>query len=104
MRDFLFETELGEAHSVVCVSTAETWSLSLNPNSLHLATAGAEARVKILSSAVENFGEELTTMDATGTFGSAVEYVRPCEGVGWKSLRADSIGWNCRARTEGFLR
>ncbi|ORY90703.1 WD40-repeat-containing domain protein [Leucosporidium creatinivorum] len=53
---------------------AETWSISLNPRSLHLATAGSEARVRILSSAVENFGEELTSMDATGTFGSAVEY------------------------------
>jgi hypothetical protein len=28
-----------------------------------------------MSSAVENFGEELLTMDATGTFGSSVEYV-----------------------------
>lgn len=28
-----------------------------------------------MSSATETFGEELMTLDATGTFGSAVEYV-----------------------------
>lgn len=49
--------------------------MSINPRSLHIATTGSEARVRILSSTVENFGEQLTTMEATGTFGSAIEYV-----------------------------
>ena len=40
-----------------------------------MATAGSEGRVRVMSSAVENFGEELMTMDATGTFGTSVEYV-----------------------------
>lgn len=63
------------ADPFVRAPSAETWSISLNPRNLHLATAGSEGRVRIISSAVENFGEELTSMDATGTFGSAVEYV-----------------------------
>lgn len=54
---------------------AETWDLSLHPKSLHLATAGLEAKVRVLSSAPENFGEELATMQASGTFGTTVEYV-----------------------------
>lgn len=40
-----------------------------------MATAGNEGKVRIMSSAVDNFGEEVMTMDATGTFGSSVEYV-----------------------------
>lgn len=57
------------------LAAAETWDLSLHPKSLHLATAGLDAKVRVLSSAPENFGEELTTMQASGTFGTTVEYV-----------------------------
>ncbi|CEQ39246.1 SPOSA6832_00748, partial [Sporobolomyces salmonicolor] len=35
---------------------------------------GGEGRVRVLSAAMENFGEELATMEATGSFGSAIEY------------------------------
>ncbi|KAL8279858.1 hypothetical protein RQP46_007708 [Phenoliferia psychrophenolica] len=53
---------------------SETWGLALHPRSLHLATSAGNATVRVMSSAVENFGEELTTMSATGNFGTSVEY------------------------------
>ncbi|KAM0749776.1 WD40 repeat-like protein [Meredithblackwellia eburnea MCA 4105] len=53
---------------------SETWSLSLHPNSPNLATSANNATVRILSSQIEEFGKELTSMDSTGTFGTAVEY------------------------------
>ncbi|KAK4701651.1 hypothetical protein P7C70_g4579, partial [Phenoliferia sp. Uapishka_3] len=53
---------------------SETWGLALHPKSRHLATTAGNATVRIMSSDVENFGEELTTMEATGTFGTSIEY------------------------------
>ncbi|GAA5952707.1 hypothetical protein JCM21900_000410 [Sporobolomyces salmonicolor] len=53
---------------------AESWGVSLSPKAAQLATAGGEGRVRVLSAAMENFGEELATMEATGSFGSAIEY------------------------------
>lgn len=41
-----------------------------------MATAGDKGKVTIMSSAKENFGEVIGTLEATGTFGTAVEYVR----------------------------
>lgn len=40
-----------------------------------MATAGDKGKVTIMSSAKENFGEVISTLEATGTFGTAVEYV-----------------------------
>lgn len=54
---------------------AETWSVTLNPTNLHMATAGLDAKVQILSSDIETFGDVLFTMSGSGTFGTAVEYV-----------------------------
>jgi hypothetical protein len=54
---------------------AESWAVSIHPRTLHLATAGNEGKVKILSSAVDNFGEEIYAMDATGAFATTVNFV-----------------------------
>ncbi|GAA5924605.1 WD40 repeat domain-containing protein [Sporobolomyces koalae] len=53
---------------------AESWGLSLNPKAEILATAGNEGKVKVLSSSKEDFGDELATLEASGSFGSAVRY------------------------------
>ncbi|GAA5850208.1 hypothetical protein JCM3766R1_006810 [Sporobolomyces carnicolor] len=53
---------------------AESWGLSLNPRQPVMATAGNEAKVKILSASTEDFGLELATLEASGSFGSAVRY------------------------------
>jgi len=54
---------------------AESWGVSIHPRTLHLATAGSEARVKIMSSSVDNFGEEVYAMDAAGAFATAIKFV-----------------------------
>jgi len=54
---------------------AESWGLSLNPRQAVMATAGNEGKVKVLSASTEDFGNELATLDASGSFGSAVRYV-----------------------------
>jgi hypothetical protein len=41
-----------------------------------MATSGDKGKVTIMSSAKDNFGEVISTLEATGTFGTAVEYVR----------------------------
>ena len=41
-----------------------------------MATAGDKGKVTIMSSAKDNFGEVISTLEATGTFGTAIEYVR----------------------------
>ncbi|BGP45514.1 Ski complex subunit Rec14 [Rhodotorula kratochvilovae] len=53
---------------------AASWDLSLNPRAGTMATAGGEGKVMVLSSAVDTFGDELAALEATGTFGTAVEY------------------------------
>lgn len=40
-----------------------------------MATAGNEGKVKVLSAATEDFGDELASLEASGTFGSAIRYV-----------------------------
>ena len=63
--------------------TAESWGLSLNPRAPIVATAGEGGKVNVLSASTDDFGEELATMDATGTFGSAIRYVRhPLHSLG----------------------
>lgn len=64
-------------------SAAESWGLSLNPRAPIVATAGEGGKVNVLSASTDDFGEELATMDATGTFGSAIRYVRhPLHSLG----------------------
>lgn len=53
---------------------AESWGLSLNPRQAVMATAGNEGKVKVMSASTEEFGNELATLDASGSFGSAVRY------------------------------
>ncbi|GAA5870756.1 hypothetical protein JCM16303_001578 [Sporobolomyces ruberrimus] len=53
---------------------AESWGLSLNPRQPVMATAGNEGKVKVLSAATEGFGDELASLEASGTFGSAIRY------------------------------
>ncbi|GAA5959053.1 hypothetical protein JCM3765_006323 [Sporobolomyces pararoseus] len=53
---------------------AESWGLSLNPRQAVMATAGNEGKVKVMSASTEDFGNELATLDASGSFGSAVRY------------------------------
>lgn len=55
---------------------AASWDISLHPRSEQMATAGDKGKVTIMSSAKDNFGEVISTLEATGTFGTAVEYVR----------------------------
>lgn len=54
---------------------AESWAVSIHPKVPHFATAGNEGRVRILSTAVDNFGEEIYAMDATGAFATTVKFV-----------------------------
>lgn len=86
------------------VVAAETWGLALNPKSLHLATSGGKATVRVMSSAVETFGDELTTMAATGTFGTAIKYVRPqpLPTFNTTSYESDLPLLVYRVPTEGF--
>jgi hypothetical protein len=62
--------------SLIFPPAAESWDVSLHPRTDILATAGQEGRVRVLSSSAENFGEELALLEAAGSFGTAVEYVR----------------------------
>lgn len=55
---------------------AASWDISLHPRLEQMATAGDKGKVTIMSSAKDNFGEVISTLEATGTFGTAVEYVR----------------------------
>ncbi|GAA5885148.1 hypothetical protein JCM6882_007250 [Rhodosporidiobolus microsporus] len=53
---------------------AQSWGISLHPRTEVLATAGQSGCVKVLSASAEGFGEELAQLEATGSFGTAVEY------------------------------
>jgi WD40 repeat protein len=64
---------------------AESWGLSLHPKSLNLATAGTEAKIRIMSSSIENFGEILSVAEGRGTFGMAVEYVSLIKSTSFRS-------------------
>ncbi|GAA5973304.1 hypothetical protein JCM11641_003064 [Rhodosporidiobolus odoratus] len=64
----------GEAQGRKELGPAESWGVSLHPRTEVLAAAGQEGRVRVLSASAEGFGEELASMEAAGSFGTAVEY------------------------------
>ncbi|TNY20074.1 WD40-repeat-containing domain protein [Rhodotorula diobovata] len=53
---------------------AASWDISLHPRTETMSTAGADGKVMVLSSAVDTFGDELASLEAKGTFITAVEY------------------------------
>ncbi|KAK4052127.1 Ski complex subunit Rec14 [Microbotryomycetes sp. JL201] len=55
-------------------TVAESWAVSLSPKSMHMVTAGDQAKVKIMSSSKDTFGEVVAAMEATGNFASVVQY------------------------------
>ncbi|GAA5954424.1 hypothetical protein JCM8115_004585 [Rhodotorula mucilaginosa] len=64
----------GEEEGRKELPAAASWDISLHPRSEQMATAGDKGKVTIMSSAKDNFGEVISTLEATGTFGTAVEY------------------------------
>ncbi|GAA6007866.1 hypothetical protein JCM11491_006517 [Sporobolomyces phaffii] len=66
---------------------AESWALSLHPTAPVVATAGNDAKVKVLNAAAEGFGDPLATYEASGTFGSAVRY---SIGGGYLAVASDT--------------
>ncbi|POY76022.1 hypothetical protein BMF94_0745 [Rhodotorula taiwanensis] len=67
----------GEEEGRKELGPAVSWDVSLHPRLEQMATAGDKGKVTIMSSAKDNFGEVLATLEATGTFGTAVEYASP---------------------------
>lgn len=71
-----------------------------------MSTAGADGKVMVLSSAVDTFGDELASLEAKGTFITAVEYVRGLLPAGFlgslltnRTRRArEATSWRLRAR------
>ncbi|GAA5929156.1 hypothetical protein JCM3775_006749 [Rhodotorula graminis] len=53
---------------------AASWDISLHPRAETMSTGGADGKVLVLSSAVDSFGDELATLEAKGSFVTAVEY------------------------------
>ncbi|GAA5979770.1 hypothetical protein JCM10908_003038 [Rhodotorula pacifica] len=64
----------GEEEGRTELAAAASWDISLHPRLEQMATAGDKGKVTIMSSAKDNFGKVISTLEATGTFGTAVEY------------------------------
>lgn len=66
----------GELQGKIELGPAESWGLSLHPTSLNLVTAGEEGKIRVMSSAIDNFGEVICRLEGRGYL-IAVCYVRP---------------------------
>ncbi|GAA5884780.1 hypothetical protein JCM3774_003815 [Rhodotorula dairenensis] len=64
----------GEEEGRKELAAAASWDISLHPRLEQMATSGDKGKVTIMSSAKDNFGQVISTLEATGTFGTAVEY------------------------------